>query len=537
MTTATPPRQRSRPSLLGFPPVREVRAPAWFDRLPRWLSTVGVLLALMAISAVLRSRTLSGQLWFGEASATGLASNSLSALPGALRAAGASPLYYLLLHFWIDIFGSGESATRVLSLLIALMTIPIAMWTGWSIGGRRAGFFAAVLFAFSSFLTRYAQETQPAALMTLLGLLATAGFVHGFIYRRRGFLWLFAAPLALMLYTEGAALVYWFGAGVALAPVAWAADDRRGLARDAALCFAGAAVIYVPWLPTSLHQIANDTSPWHYAPLIGATVSSQLLGSERVDVTLLVAVIIGIGPLVAAGRRRSPEAVVIWSVIVIAAAGLLLARILGFFVPVWAWRYFAPIVAPLLLLCAFASARARLVGVAAIALCVVFLADPGAFAPSYKSDMRDVAAEMAPLLHPGDLVVVGQPEQTPLAWYYLPNGLRFADTIGPVDNPTYMNWTDALGHLRAAAPRATLDPLVASLKPGQQLLYVRPLTEGVANWKEPWARLVRRRSAQWGAILAGDAADGTLEPVAWAPHSYRSACCEANSATLYRKAS
>ena len=37
---------------------------------------------------------------------------------------------------------------------------------------------------------------------------------------------------------------------------------------------------------------------------------------------------------------------------------------------------------------------------------------------------------MAPWLHPGDLVVVGQPEQVPLAWYYLPAGLRFADTTG-----------------------------------------------------------------------------------------------------------
>ena len=53
------------------------------------------------------------------------------------------------------------------------------------------------------------------------------------------------------------------------------------------------------------------------------------------------------------------------------------------------------------------------------------------YTPQYKSDMRDVGGEMAPLLHQGDLVVVGQPEQTPLADYYLPAGLRFADDAGP----------------------------------------------------------------------------------------------------------
>ncbi|MFZ0089257.1 MAG: glycosyltransferase family 39 protein [Solirubrobacteraceae bacterium] len=539
MTTATPPKRRSSGSLrslVELPPIRDVQAPAWFARLPRWLSTGGVLLVLLVVSAVLRSRTLSGQLWLDEASAIGLASHSLGALPGALRAAGSSPFYYVLLHFWINAFGTSERATHALSLIIGLLTIPVAMWVGQSFGGRRAGFFAAVLFAFSSFLTRYAQETQAFELMALLGLLATAGFIHGFVHRRRGFLWLFAISIALMLYTQGAALLYWFGAAVALVVVWRACADRRGLYRDAALCFGGAAIVYLPWLPTSIHQIAHATSPWQYAPLLGATIPSQLLGSERVDVTLLVAVIIVLAPLLVAARRGTSVAVVFWTLIAIPAAAVILARVVGFFLPIWAWRYFAPIVAPLLLLGALACAHARLVGLAAIVLCVAFLANPSSFAPSNKSDMRDVAAEMGPRLHPGDLVVVGQPEQTPLAWYYLPSGLRFADTIGPVADPRSTDWNDAYSRLQDADPQATLAPLVASLKPGQQLLYVRPLTEGVINWKASWAQLVRRRSAQWGAILARDTATGTLKQVAWAPHNYRSACCLANSAMLYQKA-
>jgi hypothetical protein len=44
--------------------------------------------------------------------------------------------------------------------------------------------------------------------------------------------------------------------------------------------------------------------------------------------------------------------------------------------------------------------------------------------------------------------------------------------------------------------------------------------------------LVRRRSAQFGSILA---TDPSLKPVAWAPRIYRGACCVADSALLYRK--
>ena len=151
--------------------------------------------------------------------------------------------------------------------------------------------------------------------------------------------------------------------------------------------------------------------------------------------------------------------------------------------------------------------------------------------------MQDVAAEMYPYLHPGDLVVLGQPEQTPLAYYYLPAGLRYASTMGSIANPAVTNWMGAMSRLQDDNPRATLSPLIASLKPGQHLLFVRPLTEGAKSWGAAWPALVRRRSAQWGQLLQDEQANGTLKTVATAPHNYRSACCVATSAVLYQKAS
>ena len=124
-----------------------------------------------------------------------------------------------------------------------------------------------------------------------------------------------------------------------------------------------------------------------------------------------------------------------------------------------------------------------------------------------------------------------------MAWYYLPAGLHYATTLGRVGDPSYMNWVHALDRLKATPVAATLDPLVASLRPGQQLLYVRPLTEGANNWKAPWTSLVRRRSAQWGQILQDDVNRGVLKAVAVAPHNYRGASILAYSAVLYQKVS
>lgn len=73
------------------------------------------------------------------------------------------------------------------------------------------------------------------------------------------------------------------------------------------------------------------------------------------------------------------------------------------------------------------------------------------------------------------------------------------------------------------------------MRPGQQLLFIRPLTEGAQNWKAPWTYAIRLRSAQWGGALSAEVANGTLAVRATAPDVYREACCVADSAVLYRK--
>ncbi len=80
------------------------------------------------------------------------------------------------------------------------------------------------------------------------------------------------------------------------------------------------------------------------------------------------------------------------------------------------------------------------------------------------------------------------PSRPPLAWYYLPGGLRYATALGPDTHPTYMNWD---GADRAAATRRSAGAARAaarSLSPGQRLVYIRPLTEGQSPGPRRWAQ-------------------------------------------------
>jgi hypothetical protein len=520
----------------GLPRVIDVRRPRWLQRVPDWAIAAVALVVLVGASAYMRTRYISGQFWMDEAITTGISSHPLSAIPGLLRHDGSPPLFYVLLHFWIKAFGAGEAATHTLPLLFGLLTIPVGMWAGWSLFGRRAGLIAGTLFAFNAWLTLYAQETRMYELMALLGLVATVAFIHAFVNRRRKYLIVFALAEALMLYTHAWGVFFGAGAVLALIPVWMVSDDRRGLVRDAVMAFGGAIILFAPWLPNFIYQSAHTGAPWAPAPRFGAPVliSQDLLGGDRITVALLLAMIVGLGPLFTRRYRRTREATILWTLIVLPIATLAVAWLASQINPAFVSRYFAPVLASILLLAAWGCARSGIVGLLVLLLSVLFVLHEAPYAHPNKSDMRDVGAEIAPLLHRGDLVVVGQPEQVPLSWYYLPDGLRYASTLGPVSDPTYMNWVYALDRLRRASPAATLRPLLASLKPGQQLLYVRPLTEGAQNWRVPWTRLVRRRSAQWAALLA---ADHSLKEIAWAPHYYRTVCCVGDSAILYRKVS
>ena len=528
-----PLKQRLTP-LWRLPAIRDFSAPGWFDRLPAWLATGGVLTALMAVSAFIRTREIGGQFWSDEANTVGIASHPLSAIPGILRVGGGAPLYYVLLHLWMGVFGSSETAVHSLSLVIALINIPLAMWAGWSLFGRRAGYMAATLVAFNAFLTTFAGEGRMYELVAMLGLACTASFLHAFVFGRYGYAWLFAGSLALMLYAEPWCLLFAAGCAAALVACYFRAADPRAVLRYGAASMGLVLLAFVPWLPTLIHQASSATAPWHYAPMLGANFPRSLFGTDRVDAIFAIAVTAGCVPLLARQRRGGKDATAVLSLIVVTAASALLALLSSVFVPAWTVRYLAPLIAPLLLLVAFACARSGIVGLAVVLISCAFLANAASFVPKYKSDMKDVSGELAPRLTPGDLVLVGQPEQAPLAWYYLPGGLRIATALGPDQHPSYMNWDNAYSRLSQTNPAKLVTALVSRLPAGQHLLYIRPLTEGEQAWSPAWATLVRRRSAQIAEQLARTP---SLVPVlgAWAPHNYRGSCCVASSALLFVK--
>ena len=478
----------------------------------RVLAPVGLGL-LAAVSVLVRTGNFGVGFWVDEGLSVGIADRPLTDIPGVLRQDGSPPLYYLLLHLWIRATGStGEESTHALSLVFATLAIPVAWALARALFGARAGWFAAVLVALNPFLNAYAQETRMYALVVLLATVSVGCFLGAFaLGRSRRWTVGFALAHAALLWTHNWGLFLGFGLAAAWAGLAALAvgDERRRLVREGLLAAAVIAVLYVAWLPTMLFQAKHTGAPWANPPGLDVLGEAprRLVGYTS-QWLLLIGAGAGLTGLLRGGRARewSPEARAAFVTVVAVVLTVVVPWIVSQASPAWATRYLAVAVAPIVFGAALGLARARVLGLVALAIAsVLWLSYNG---PGEKSNVRAVAAEVAPSVRPGDLVVVTQPEQVPVFHHYLTaknaTGLRWATLWGPLTDLGVTDWRDGVARMEATSPQRDLAPLLDAVRPGGRVLLLQPDFSSLARWRAPWSALVRQRSAAWEEWMRND---------------------------------
>ncbi len=453
------------------------------------MSRVGAtaLAILTAGTLLIRTGILDSGYWIDEAITVGIASHDLTDIPDLLRLDGSPPLFYLLLHGWMALAGTGEAATRAPALLFALLAVPVSWWAGTAVFGPRAGAFAAAGAAGSPFLTYYAQEARMYSLVTVLSVLACASFALAFLHGRRGHVWLLGVWVVLLLYTHNWALFLVAGLGTGWL---WLWRQGRVDGREGALLAAGVALAYAPWVPSLVFQAANTAAPWAERPnplyLLG--IPGGLFGYAAFPLLALAA---------AFALKRGPVPEGVRMLALIGGVAALAAFAGSQFEPAWATRYLAVLFGPLLLMLAAVLARGAGWSWVALAgvLAVWLISGP---APA-KSNVRTVAGAVAPALHAGDLVVTSQPEQVPVLHRYLPPGLRFLTPLGSVPEPRVTDWRDGVERLRAGTAERVLAPEIERLPSGRRVLLVWPVVR--RRSQAPWNRAVRIRTREWRAWL------------------------------------
>ncbi len=106
------------------------------------------------------------------------------------------PLHLVLLRLWMLLFGSGEAATRMLSVLFGILAFPLFYRAALPLVGARAARFALALLVFSPFHLWYSQETRNYAMLFDVVLVAVPLYATEIEHRTRGS---FLAALAVSL--------------------------------------------------------------------------------------------------------------------------------------------------------------------------------------------------------------------------------------------------------------------------------------------------------------------------------------------------
>jgi uncharacterized membrane protein len=163
------------------------------------------------------------------------------------------PLYFIVLRWWMDLFGNSPGATRALSAVFSLAAIPLFFDVCRLLHGGRVALLAAAIMALAVAQIDYAQETRGYALLILLTVAAADALVR--IEKLGVGRWRLAGLAAAM---AGMALTHYESAGALLALTVYAAVRLRGRKRAQTLCCiaATAVVLIAAWGPWFYQQVA-----------------------------------------------------------------------------------------------------------------------------------------------------------------------------------------------------------------------------------------------------------------------------------------
>jgi uncharacterized membrane protein len=161
------------------------------------------------------------------------------------------PLYFIVLRWWIDLFGNSAAAIRSLSAIFSLAGIVVFFDLCRFLHGPRIALLAAAISALAIAQIDFAQEARGYPMLLCFGLCCADQVVRiQFLGPGRRRL------IVLAIFLFATALTHYLSAGALIGLAIYAAVRLRGSARaPAAAAFAAASVLILAvWIPLFIEQ-------------------------------------------------------------------------------------------------------------------------------------------------------------------------------------------------------------------------------------------------------------------------------------------
>lgn len=179
-----------------------------------------------------------------------------------------APLYFLLLRFWVQLFGSSVAVTRSLSIIFSLLALPCIYWLCWELfKSPLVGWVALTLLTVSPFYVAYAQEARPYSLWTVTILISSVALLRA-IRLNNSISWVFyTVTLILGLYTSLLSLLVAIGQSIYVIGIDKLRFTRT--TRKYLIAFSFGIIAFAPWLLVifyNWHRLQDNTT-WMGVPM------------------------------------------------------------------------------------------------------------------------------------------------------------------------------------------------------------------------------------------------------------------------------
>jgi uncharacterized membrane protein len=190
-----------------------------------------------------------------------------------------TPLYFIILRFWTQIFGNSLEVIRGCSAFFSVLTIPAIYWLCRELfESVSVSYFAVALFSISPFYLLYAQEARSYSLWGLTIILSNAALLMALRVNKRISWALYCFTLIIGFYTFLYSVFVAFGQGIYVV-----FREKFNLSKTVKLYLlsSGFAVIsFIPWLNIIItnRQAISNYSGWQDGRIGFLELLSTLIG-------------------------------------------------------------------------------------------------------------------------------------------------------------------------------------------------------------------------------------------------------------------
>ena len=271
-----------------------------------------ILLFILLVAISLRLYQLGNEsLWFDEGGSIRWAAQSIPRILDSASDAFHPPFYFLILHFWMMIWGSGEIAVRFLSLIFGVFSIAGIYLIGRLLFDRAVGLIAALIATLSPFHIYFSQEARMYTLVMFLSLCSMIFFQR--LLRTKNFFSIagYAFANVLLLYTHNFGFLIIAAQNIFICPF-FLRFKKVGMIcfRDWIILQIAQILFFIPWLRVVIAQLARIQKGYW----LGA-VSLQSLWQTLIDysgspaltvifsILVIIAVLLTVSPAEDARRK------------------------------------------------------------------------------------------------------------------------------------------------------------------------------------------------------------------------------------------